>query len=102
MSNIQWVSPVVCWFGNSLDARECVIKPAIEFKENDLRYSEEWIVGKYNRNTAYEITKDEHQNPIYGGSVNDASVVRYLIELKSRKLKIMFNPMFFLDVPQKP
>jgi hypothetical protein len=67
-----------------------------------LRYSEEWIVGKYNRNTAYEITKDEHQNPIYGGSVNDASVVRYLIELKSRKLKIMFNPMFFLDVPQKP
>ncbi len=100
--NIQWVSPVVCWFGNSLDANECIIRPAVEFKEKNLRYSEEWIVGKYNRDTAYEITKDEHQNPVYGGSVNDASVVRYLIELKSRKLKTMFNPMFFLDVHAKP
>ena len=100
--NIEWVSPVVCWFGNKLDASECIIRPAVEFKEKGLKYSEEWIVGKYDRNTAYEITKDEHQNPVYGGSVNDASVVRYLIELKLRKLKIMFNPMFFLDVPQKP
>ena len=100
--NIEWVSPVICWFGDNLDANKCIIRPAVEFKEKGLKYSEEWKVGKYDRNTAYEITKDDHQNPIYGGSVNDASVIRYLIELKSRKLKIMFNPMFFLDVPQKP
>lgn len=100
--NIKWVSPVVCWFGNSLDAKECIIRPAVEFKEKDVKYSEEWIVGKYNRNTAYEITKDEHQHPTYGGSVNDASLIRYLTELQSRRLKIMFNPMFFLDIKGKP
>ncbi|MDP5083247.1 MAG: hypothetical protein NWP61_03275, partial [Rickettsiaceae bacterium] len=100
--NIEWVSPVVCWFGNKLDAKDCTIKPAVEFKDVNLSYSEEWLVGGYDRNTAYEITKDNFNNPLYGGSVNDASVVRYLVEIKQRQLNIMFYPMFFLDVPQKP
>ena len=100
--NIKWVSPVVCWFGNSIDAKNCAIKPAVEFKDENLAYTEEWLVGGYNRQNAYEITKDNHKNPLYGGSVNDASVIRYLIELKQRNLKIMFYPMFFLDVPEKP
>ncbi len=100
--NIEWISPVVCWFGNNINARDCTIKPAVEFKDVNLSYSEEWLVGGYNRNTAYEITKDNFNNPLYGGSVNDASVVRYLTEIKKRKLNIMFYPMFFLDVQKKP
>ena len=100
--NIKWVSPIVCWFGNSTDAKDCLIKPAVEFKDENLAYSEEWLVGGYNRQNAYEITKDNHKNPLYGGSVNDASVTRYLIELKQRNLKIMFYPMFFLDTLEKP
>ncbi|PCJ28989.1 MAG: hypothetical protein COA94_02995, partial [Rickettsiales bacterium] len=100
--NTEWVSPVVCWFGDNINARDCLIKPAVEFKDTKVAYSEEWRVGGYNRETAYEITKDAFDRPLYGGSVNDASVVRYLKELKSRNLKTMFYPMFFLDVPQKP
>ena len=101
-ANIKWISPVVCWFGNSLNISDCIIRPAVEFKEPNIVFSEEWIVGKYNRQNAYEITKDEFRNPIYGGSVNDASLIRYLMELQRRQLKVMFNPMFFLDVPGKP
>ena len=100
--NIQWVAPVVCWFGNNDNAKDCLIRPAVEFKDENISYSEEWKVGRYNRSTAYEVTKDEHNNPIYGGSVNDDSILRYLVELRSRNLKIMFYPMFFLDVPGKP
>ncbi len=101
-SNVKWISPVVCWFADNLDAKDCTIKPAIEFKDVNLVYSEEWSVGKYDRDTAREVTKDKAENPVYGGTVNDASIVRYLIEIKKRGLKIMFYPMFFLDVPKKP
>lgn len=100
--NIEWVAPVVCWFGDNVNAKDCIIRPAVEFKNKNITYSENWRVGKYDRNNAYEITKDEHNNPIYGGSINDASVIRYLAEIRSRNLKIMFYPMFFLDVDLKP
>ncbi|MFK7967916.1 MAG: glycoside hydrolase TIM-barrel-like domain-containing protein [Rickettsiaceae bacterium] len=58
--------------------------------------------GGYNRHNAHEITKDNEGNPRYGGSINDQSVIRYLQELKKRGFKIMFYPMFFLDVNLKP
>lgn len=100
--NVKWVAPVVCWFGDNIDAGQCLIRPAVEFKDDQVEYSEEWQVAGYDRETAYEISKDEKNNPQYGGSVSDQSVLRYLAELRSRKLKIMFYPMFFLDVDQKP
>ena len=95
------MSPVVCWFGNSLDIKDCLIEPAVEFKDKKPHYSEEWRVSYYTRKTANEITRDKQDNPQYGGSVNDASVLRYLLELKKRELNIMFYPMFQMDIPGK-
>lgn len=100
--NIEWVSPVVCWFGSSLNAGDCIIRPAIEFNDPQTDYSEPWQVAGWRRDTAYKISKDQYGNPKYGGSVHDASVLRYLEELRNRGLKIMFYPMFFLDVEMKP
>lgn len=100
--NIRWVAPVICWFGNSIDIRDCQIKPAVEFKVDNVTYSENWSVGGYDRNSAHEISKDDLGNPNYGGSVNDASILRYLTEIRSRNLKVMFYPMFFMDLPGKP
>lgn len=100
--NVRWISPVICWFGNDIDAKHCLIRPAIEFNKSNVRYSEAWSVGRYNRENAYEISKDEFGNPTYGGTVNDASLIRYLIELRRRGLKIMLNPMIFMDIPGKP
>ncbi|XVN43339.1 MAG: hypothetical protein RCG15_03450 [Candidatus Rickettsia vulgarisii] len=93
--NIKWVAPVVCWFGDNLDMAGCIIKPAVEFNDPNIEYSEEWRVGKYLRNTARLISRDANDFPKYGGTVNDSSVIRYLQELKRRNLKIMFYPMFF-------
>lgn len=100
--NIKWVAPVVCWFGDSLDIANCTIKPAVEFNDPNTQYSEQWQVGKYLRDTARLVSRDADDFPKYGGSVNDASLIRYLQELKRRNFKVMFYPMFFLDVWQKP
>ncbi len=100
--NIKWVAPVVCWFGDSLDIASCTIKPAVEFNDPNTQYSEQWQVGKYLRDTASLVSRDADDFPKYGGSVNDASLIRYLQELKRRNFKVMFYPMFFLDVWQKP
>lgn len=100
--NIEWIAPVVCWFGDDLDAANCRIEPKIEFNEENSFYSEEWQVGRYRRSSARLVSRDMEGNPSYGGSVNDASVIRYLAELKRRNLKIMFYPMLFLDIDHKP
>ncbi|WP_375318905.1 glycoside hydrolase TIM-barrel-like domain-containing protein [Candidatus Tisiphia endosymbiont of Oplodontha viridula] len=100
--NVKWAAPVVCWFGDSLDIKNCTIKPAVEFNDSNTQYSEQWQVGKYLRNTARLVSRDADNFPKYGGTVNDVSIIRYLQELKRRNFKIMFYPMFFLDVWQKP
>ncbi|WP_341750730.1 glycoside hydrolase TIM-barrel-like domain-containing protein [Candidatus Tisiphia endosymbiont of Sialis lutaria] len=100
--NIKWIAPVVCWFGDSLDIKNCIIKPAVEFNDPNTQYSEQWQVGKYLRDTARLVSRDADNFPKYGGTVNDASIIRYLQELKRRNFKIMFYPMFFLDIWQKP
>lgn len=100
--NIKWVAPVACWFGDSLDIATCTIQPAVEFNDPNSKYSEEWRIGKYSRDNARLVSKDRDGFPRYGGSINDASIMRYLEELKRRDLKIMFYPMFFLELSQKP
>jgi hypothetical protein len=100
--NVKWISPVVCWFGSSVDIKDCLIKPAVEFKNPESSYSEEWKVSYYTRQTADEIKRDKHGSPQYGGSVNDGSIIRYLLELKKRGVKIMFYPMFQMDIAGKP
>ena len=101
-SNIKWVAPVVCWFGTNLDAQHCNVLPAVEYNEPGTKTSEEWRVGKFSRDTAHLIGKDKQNNPRYGGTVNDNSLIRYLKELKRREYKIMFYPLFLIDLEDKP
>ncbi len=100
LPNVEWVAPVVTWFGNSTNAGTCLIRPGVEFKNSRVS-PDDWKVAGYVRANAYEITIDKGR-PIYGGSVNDASIVRYVAELKSRGYKILFYPMLQLDMPDKP
>jgi hypothetical protein len=101
-SDLEWIAPVVTWFCNDLDISKASIYPAVEYKDPHSSTSEEWRVGHFTRTTARLVSRNELDQPNYGGSVNDASVIRYLQEIKSRGLKILFYPMFFMDVPMKP
>lgn len=99
--NLEWVAPVVSWYTSSIDAGSCNILPGVEYKESSTS-PDVWQVANYNRQTAQQITKNEYDSPIYGGTSNDASILRYLNELKSRNYKIMFYPMVLINNHNKP
>jgi hypothetical protein len=101
-SDLEWIAPVATWFCNDLDIGKASIYPAVEYKDANTSTTEEWRVGKFTRANARMVSRNELDQPNYGGSVNDASLVRYLQEIKKRGLKILFYPMFFMDVPMKP
>jgi DNA polymerase III delta prime subunit len=99
---LKWAAPVVTWFTNSLEAGRGDILPGVEYQNETLTTPDIWSVGGFSRAGAYLISKNENNQPIYGGSVNDLSVIRYLAELKHRGLKIMLYPMIFVDQRNKP
>ncbi|MFN8912437.1 MAG: glycoside hydrolase TIM-barrel-like domain-containing protein, partial [Alphaproteobacteria bacterium] len=102
LNNVEWVSVVITWFGNSLDIKNCTILPGAEYSDNGTATSpDKWKVSKYYRSTAHQITKKDGR-PVYGGSINDASLVRFVKDIKARNLKVMLYPMIFIDMESKP
>lgn len=99
--NLESVGLVICWFGDSLNIKDCHIKPGVEHADYNILTSEKWQVKRFHRHSARLITK-EGLHPRYGGTVNDKSLKRYIEELKSRNLKVTLYPMFFMDLPGKP
>ncbi|MBL3285204.1 putative phage protein [Rickettsiales endosymbiont of Paramecium tredecaurelia] len=100
--NVKYIAPVVCWFGDNLDIKYCSISPRIESKDTKDTIYPYWHVGEARRATTRLISRDDNNKPNYGGTVHDASVIRYLKHLKSCGYKIMFYPMIFLDLDGKP
>lgn len=101
LPNIKWTAPVVTWFANSLDAKDCEILPGVEYQSDSTTIPDEWSVAGFNRSTAKLITQI-NAKPLYGGTINDKSILRYLDELSARGYKKMFYPMFFMDISNKP
>lgn len=99
--NLGWVSVVVTWFGDSMDAGTCVVKPGVEYQSGAITSPDTWQVGSFTRATARQITL-EGGSPRYGGTPDDDSIVRYVTELRARGYNIMFYPMMFMDVTGKP
>lgn len=99
--NVEWVSVVVSWFGDAMDAGACIVQPGVEFKTGAETAPNAWQVGSFTRATARQITL-VNGSPQYGGTPDDGSVLRYLDELKARGYKIAFYPMMFMDVSGKP
>ncbi len=99
--NVEWVSVVVSWFGDSLDAGDCIIEPGVEYQTGAITSPDTWQVGSYTRSTARQITLI-NGSPQYGGTPDDSGLIRYLDELKDRGYNIMFYPMIFMDTEGKP
>jgi hypothetical protein len=99
--NVEWVSVVVSWFGDDMDAGNCIIKPGVEFQADASISPNEWTVAGYTRGTARLITQIDGA-PQYGGTPDDASIVRFVEEIRDRGLKVAFYPMIFMDVDGKP
>lgn len=99
--NLGWVAVVASWFGDSMNAGSCIIQPGVEYKEGGATTPDSWQVGSFTRATARQITL-ESGSPRYGGTPSDAGLLRYLAELRARGYNILFLPLFFMDVENKP
>ena len=99
--NVDWVAVVVCWFGDSMDAGACTIKPGVEYQHTGITTPDAWSVAGYTRESARQVTLVDG-NPRYGGTPSDAALVRYLTEVRARGYNILFLPLFFMDVEDKP
>lgn len=101
LPNVNWVSLVVTWFGDTMNAGTCVVKPGVEYQSGAITSPDIWQVGSFTRFTARQITL-VGSSPQYGGTPDDDSILRYLDELRDRGFNIMFYPMMFMDVSGKP
>lgn len=100
--NLEWVSIVCTWFADSLDISEATIKPKVEYKTGTITEPDLWNVAGNVRSNADELTKDENDRPIYGGTPSDSSILNLITELKSMGYKVMLYPMIFMDIANKP
>jgi hypothetical protein len=99
--NLEWVGLVVNWFGTSMDIGTCDIWPCVEYQSGVQTTPNAWEVAGFTRATARQIGNDSGALR-YGGTPDDASLVRLVTELRARGLKIFFYPMLLMDVAGKP
>ncbi|MEI7598961.1 MAG: glycoside hydrolase/phage tail family protein [Aestuariivirga sp.] len=90
-------SLVVAWFGNDLRCGSCAVKPGVDNAEKDTA-PDAWSAGGISRGEAHRVSQHDG-GPAYGGTPSDASVIRAIRELKSRKLRVMFHPFLLMDIP---
>ena len=91
--NLESVSLVVSWFGNDLRAGECKIKPGVT-----TNIGSRWRVNGLRRHEAHTISQ-VNEKPAFGGTPDDASVLRAIADLKARGLRIVLYPFIMMDIP---
>ena len=95
----QRVALVVTWFGNSLDAANCALRPGIEH-DGKATYPQNWQVANIGRggNSAHRISVIDGR-PSFGGTPSDHAVRAAIIDLKERGFEVLFYPFIMMDVP---
>lgn len=92
--NLKSVSLVIAWFGNDLRAGECKIAPGVT-----TRTGSNWQVNGLRRNQAFLVSQIEGRAS-FGGTPDDASIIRAIADLRSRGLKVIIYPFIMMDIPQ--
>ncbi|MFN7055837.1 glycoside hydrolase TIM-barrel-like domain-containing protein [Hyphomonas sp.] len=91
----------VGWFGSSLDAADCLIRPGVETRVR-ITAPRSWQVAGETRAGAYLISRDEAGIASYGGTPSDACVVQAIRELKARGYQVTLTPFLLMDAPGFP
>ncbi|CAN5481594.1 glycoside hydrolase/phage tail family protein [soil metagenome] len=95
LPNVETVYLVVAWFGDDLRAGACSIRPKVENAERDTE-PYRWRVSNLTRDTALVLPQSGGSS-VYGGSPNDASVIRAIADLKERGYRVVLYPFIAMD-----
>lgn len=88
--NLEKVSLVLGWFGDSMDADKISISPRIE----SLSSCDAWNVGTYNGINTPVLKRG---NAWTEGTPDDADVIELVKYLNERNIKVTLYPMLFID-----
>lgn len=94
--SVSHVMLVVAWFGDDLRAGVCTIQPKVE--NATPTEPNAWQVAGLTRDGA-AIVSIVADKPAYGGTPDDASVIRAIRELTARGLEVCYCPFIMMDVP---
>lgn len=96
LPNAGTASLVVAWFGTDLRAGECKIEPRIErtAKTTDVN----WVVSGLTRATANRVSQVGENQPAYGSSPADISVIEAIQDLKARGKRVVLYPFVMMDI----
>jgi len=98
--NLAHVSLVVSWFGDSLAAGACQLRPGVETAtKTTAPYA--WKAGGVARSGAH-LVSTLNGAPAYGGTPADTTVLEAIASLKSRGIKVMFHPFILMDAGGYP
>lgn len=95
--NLENISIVSSWFGTDLRCGECEIRPRVEINQRNLQQAD-WLVSSVSRAAAQLVSRVEGV-PAFGGTPSDAGIIRIIQDIKSRGLKVTYNPFIMMDVP---
>jgi hypothetical protein len=99
--NLEWVGVAINWFGTTMDIGSCEVWPCVEYKASAVTAPEVWSVAGHTRSSARLIGNDAGAIR-YGGTPDDAGIVRLCEALRARGLKVFCYPMLLMDVAGKP
>jgi hypothetical protein len=97
LPNCGLVTLVVAWFGDDLRMGNCTIRPKVE-NQTKITNPISWTVAGLTRSSATVIST-YNGKPAFGGSPNDLSVYRAILDLKSRGFEVMLYPFIMMDIP---
>ncbi len=88
---VESVSLVVAWFGDDLRAGSCKVRPGVEVSAKSTTPAS-WSVNGVSRASAFLVSRDDEDRPVYGGTPADFAVVQAIQEMKARWMRVTFYP----------
>ncbi|MBO9467068.1 glycoside hydrolase/phage tail family protein [Tropicibacter sp. R15_0] len=91
----ETASLVVSWFGTDLRAGQCQIEPRLE--RRDKNTDPAWMAGGLTR-IAANLVSFEDDEPNYGSSPADISVIEAIRDLRARGKRVVLYPFVMMDI----
>lgn len=106
LPNCRNVSIINSWFGTSMRAADCEIRPAVEQDFRNVRNGK-WQVGRDDRGSAWLVSTDGETvanggRPNFGGTPSDESIIQAIRSIRQRGMTVTLYPFLMMDVAGFP